>query len=86
MSLFKERGRVSKSDLRGALERTGVGGPISRQERTNLAKELSKKHGSQISRGEMRKEISELKRERFKTKDRQARSEIDRRIKLLEKI
>jgi len=86
MSLLKKRGQVSKGDLRGALEKTGVGGAIGKHERIGLGKELSKKYGSQISRGNIRESISGLKRQRSKTRDSRARLELDRKIRLLEKI
>ncbi len=90
MSIFNKKKQFSRLEFRETLRKApprvpGSGKIYSRQERMKMEKELfpQKRFQSHISEIEVKRKLRELRMERYKTKGREERLKIDRKIKFL---
>jgi len=92
MSLFEKKAHLTRTQLRERLRKASPKIPdsskvFSRKERVKLEKEVfGKKYGQIIDKGEFRRKLQELKHEKFIAKNSTEKTNIDRKIRYLEKL
>ena len=92
MSLFDKKAHLTRSQFRERLRKASPNIPgsskmFSQQERAKLEKEVfGEKYGQMIDKGEFKKKLLELRHEKFIAKTGAERTNIDRKIRYLEKL
>ena len=92
MSLFEKKEYLTRSQfrerLRGASPKIpGSSKMFSRKERVKLEKDVfGKKYGQIIDKGEFKRKLRELRHEKFVAKTGAEKTQIDRKIRYLEKL
>ena len=92
MSIFDKKEHLTRSQFRERLRKASPNVPgssrmFSQQERANLEKEVfGKKYGQIIDKGEFKQKLLELRHKKFIAKTGDKKTQIDRKIRYLEKL
>ncbi|MCK4454135.1 hypothetical protein KAU51_02200 [Candidatus Parcubacteria bacterium] len=92
MSLFDKKEHLTRSQFRERLRKSSPNIPgssrmFSRQERAKLEKEVfGRKYGQMIDKVEFKRKLRELRHKKFIAKTGTEKTNIDRKIRYLEKL